>query len=376
MTAVQITPGHLGNLSNDQNEKLKRMWHLVLDMLEPILNSSSQSTEHGSAYTSRLAQALQQTNLSRSEQKALRDALTDVSATDILAGLLSMMKQESPDRFLLRFLQTRKWDVSKAFAMLVNALMWRNKHINVDDNIIANTELKALQESKDTSDPQRAKLSEAFLEQLRIGKCFIHGTDRIGRPILVLQGRLHKSTEKSNEYAAAKFLIECAQTAYPEILGVMLIHNAPWAFSGIWKTMKRWIEPDLASRIHFTYTTEEIEKFIAPERLVKSLNGKEDWTFQFVEPADGENDRMGDTATRDKLISERNTVGEELLAATSEWIGASDADAVTRRREELIGKLQANYWNLDPYVRGRTYLDRTGIIGHGGVIDFYPCASQ
>lgn len=37
---------------------------------------------------------------------------------------------------------------------------------------------------------------------------------------------------QQQEYAAAKFLIECAQTAYPEILGAMLIHNAPWGFSG------------------------------------------------------------------------------------------------------------------------------------------------
>jgi hypothetical protein len=121
-----------------------------------------------------------------------------VSSKALFTGLLNAPKQESPDRFLLRFLQARKWDTGKAFAMLVHALMWRNKHINVDDNMVANTELQALQHSRDQSDPQRAKASQAFLEQLRIGKCFMHGTDRAGRPVLVLQGRLHKSTEKSD----------------------------------------------------------------------------------------------------------------------------------------------------------------------------------
>lgn len=29
-----------------------------------------------------------------------------------------------------------------------------------------------------------------------------------------------------------KFLIDCFQANYPESLGVMLIHNAPWVFSG------------------------------------------------------------------------------------------------------------------------------------------------
>ncbi|GAB1218192.1 hypothetical protein ATERTT37_007445 [Aspergillus terreus] len=396
MTAIQIAPDHLGNLSHDQNEKLKQMWTYVLNMLEPVHRPNlSKSQDDGSAYTPKLAQSLQQTSLSRSDLKSLREALDSVSSKALFTGLLNALKQESPDRFLLRFLQARKWDTGKAFAMLVHALMWRNKHINVDDNMAANTELQALQHSRDQSDPQRAKASQAFLEQLRIGKCFMHGTDRAGRPVLVLQGRLHKSTEKSDvlnrvilhmietvrlilvppvenvEYAAAKFLIECAQTAYPEILGAMLIHNAPWAFAGIWKTMKRWIEPDLAARIHFSYTTAEIEQFIAPERLVKSLNGKDDWTFQFVEPVEGENDKMGDTLTRDELLSERMAIGKELLVATSGWVAAGDAQTTASSREELMDKLRVNYWKLDPYVRGRGNLDRTGVIQPGGVIDFY-----
>ncbi|KAL5355636.1 CRAL-TRIO domain-containing protein [Aspergillus floccosus] len=401
MTAMQTTPVHLGNLSNDQNEKLKQMWSLVLEMLEPVHQSNpSKSPDYGSAYTPKLAQTLQQTSLSRSDLKSLREALDSVSPTDLFTGLLTTLKQESPDRFLLRFLQARKWDTGKAFAMLVHALMWHNKHINVDDNIIANTELQVLKHSQDQSDPARAKRSQAFLEQLRIGKCFMHGTDRAGRPVLVLQGRLHKSTEKSDvlnqvilhmietvrlilvppvenvEYAAAKFLIECAQTAYPEILGAMLIHNAPWAFAGIWKTMKRWIEPDLAARIHFTYTTAEIEQFIAPERLVKSLNGKDDWTFQFVEPVEGENDKMGDTVTRDELMAERTAIGKNLLDATSECVAAGDMQTTTSPREEIMEKMRANYWKLDPYVRGRGNLDRTGVIQPEGVIDFYPASAS
>lgn len=30
-----------------------------------------------------------------------------------------------------------------------------------------------------------------------------------------------------------KFIIECFQENYPESLGYMLIHNAPWVFSGM-----------------------------------------------------------------------------------------------------------------------------------------------
>ena len=37
----------------------------------------------------------------------------------------------------------------------------------------------------------------------------------------------------------------------------------------------------------------------------------------------------------------------------------------------MIGKLRDNYWTLDPYVRARTILDRTGVIKGHGEVDFY-----
>lgn len=34
------------------------------------------------------------------------------------------------------------------------------------------------------------------------------------------------------EYAPVKFIIKCFEANYPESLGLLLIHNAPWVFSG------------------------------------------------------------------------------------------------------------------------------------------------
>lgn len=34
------------------------------------------------------------------------------------------------------------------------------------------------------------------------------------------------------EYSPVKFIIQCFETNYPESLGRLLIHNAPWIFSG------------------------------------------------------------------------------------------------------------------------------------------------
>ena len=34
------------------------------------------------------------------------------------------------------------------------------------------------------------------------------------------------------DYVPVKFIIKCFESNYPESLGVILIHNAPWVFKG------------------------------------------------------------------------------------------------------------------------------------------------
>lgn len=99
---------------------------------------------------------------------------------------------------------------------------------------------------------------------------------------------------------------------------------------------------------------------------------------------------MKDYATRDTLLAERQSIGEEFLSATSRWIEASragspssspsssptDLEEAIAHREEVIEQIRLNYWDLDPYVRARNNLDRTGVIQEGGVIDMYPAPKQ
>ena len=70
--------------------------------------------------------------------------------------------------------------------------------------------------------------------------------------------------------------------------------------------------------------------------------------------------------------------------ATREWIsagvgsggagsgGVGGNSSARAKREELAGQLRSGYWALDPYVRARSVYDRTGVIGEGGRIRFYP----
>lgn len=147
---------------------------------------------------------------------------------------------------------------------------------------------------------------------------------------------------------------------------------------GIWKIIKGWMDPAIVSKVDFTYTAADLEKHIAPEQLVKELGGKDQYEYKFIEPVEGENERMEDTVTRDALLAERERIGEDLLKANAEWIEVAKEDdsvritAVQERRNDIIEQMRLNYWKLDPYVRGRGHLDREGVIGVGGKVSFYP----
>ncbi|KAL4941497.1 hypothetical protein BDV06DRAFT_179248 [Aspergillus oleicola] len=434
-------PGWLGNLSPQQEESLQQMWNIILVLLDaaslgaPEQPIDGQTGEAGkspttlartdtlvsasgkSAFSAHLAQILKETGLSTNEVRSIKDILHDTTAEELRAGLLSTAKNDNPDGLLLRFLRARKFDVGKSFNMMLRSMLWRIKQVHVDEKVLLNTELDALRESKDKSNPQVAKDAEGFLAQMRMGKCYQHGMDKQGRPIGVVRVKLHKpsaqSTEVINrfilhiiestrlllvppvdtvtivfdmtgfslsnmEYAPVKFIIECFQDNYPESLGNMLIHNAPWVFSGIWKVIKGWMDPVIVSKVHFTNSAKDLSQFIDMDKIPKELGGGENWEYNYVEPSEGENALMEDTATRDALQAERLKIGEELLQTTSSWIKAGgekkadDVKSLSAQRDEIIERLRVNYWKGDPYTRGRNTLDRTNVIQSGGKVDFYP----
>jgi len=117
-----------------------------------------------------------------------------------------------------------------------------------------------------------------------------------------------------------------------------------------------------------------MEEFVPGSQIIKELNGSEDWTYNYVEPVPGENDKMKDTQTKEKLLAERNTLVKDYENATLEWIhgGEKPLEKLKTRRNELANKLRDDYWKLDPYIRARSFYDRTGLINPGGKIQFYP----
>jgi hypothetical protein len=122
----------------------------------------------------------------------------NITPDELRQGLLSSLKHDHPDAMLLRFLRARKWDVGKAFVLLISSIAWRTKEMHVDDDIVPRGELDALQQSR-SANPAERILGTEFMQQLRMGKNIIHGVDKAGRPIVDIRVRLHRPEAKAPE---------------------------------------------------------------------------------------------------------------------------------------------------------------------------------
>jgi predicted ribosome quality control (RQC) complex YloA/Tae2 family protein len=132
---------------------------------------------------------------------------------------------------------------------------------------------------------------------------------------------------------------------------------------GIWNIIKGWLDPVVASKIHFTRSLSDLENFIPKSQIIKELGGSDDFEWKYIDPPEGENDIMKDTETRDKLFEERHEMENRFEKSTRQWVAGED---VGSERERIVDQLNENYWRLDPYIRARTVYDRMGMIGERG----------
>ncbi len=83
--------------------------------------------------------------------------------------------------------------------------------MHVDDDIMKNGEAAAL-EAESGSDPKAKALGHDFLEQIRMGKSFLHGVDKAGRPICIVRVRLHRQGEQAEE-SLERYTVYIIETA-------------------------------------------------------------------------------------------------------------------------------------------------------------------
>ncbi|RPA84454.1 hypothetical protein BJ508DRAFT_369064 [Ascobolus immersus RN42] len=432
---MQIPPGRPETLTPDQEQKLKQLWQASLTVFGVGTTGTETSTPADSAAETTPDPSVKEKKKSRlgslfggssskkedknadssgpdkyNQTEAFKKATQTLTPEELRTAFWDMVQHDNPDGLLLRFLRARKWDVEKALVMMVSTMHWRLKEQNVEA-IIASGEGGA-----------KEKGDENFLSQIRMGKSYLHGTDKEGRPICFVRVRLHFKGEQSEESierytvyimetarlmlkhpvdtAAVVFdmtgsgsknfdttpvmyLIKCFEAHYPESLGICLVHNAPFTFPLIWKFIQPFLDPVVAAKIHFTNSVDDLAKFIDRSKIPKDMGGDEDWAYSYVEPVPGENKKMKDTEALAKLRTQRREQVERYEELTREWIKSKLRTAegedeevvkIKKERNKVEKELERGYWEIDEYVRARTIYDRKGVINPGGRIVFYPDA--
>ncbi|RCK66642.1 Phosphatidylinositol transfer protein CSR1 [Candida viswanathii] len=321
--------------------------------------------------------------------KEQHTALTRVPRNDLI------------DNLLLRFIRARKWDSEKAIEMMFKSLQWRSTEFPADIWAMEGDAPSYLNGT-----------NKGFVHNFTTEKSWIKGRDKNNNPIFMFQAKKHFTADapleqnqryaivtiewvrlflrevsesvdtctivfdltgfslKNADYSTIKFLADVFEAHYPETLGFILIHNAPWIFSTVWNIIKGWLDPVVASKIHFTKDAKELSKFIDPT-LIPDYLGGEDTTRGFYpipEPKDEFPPKKKD-AEFVRLRRERDELYVRFLETTRKWIESTNpqvSEKYLRDKIDLNVAISKNYLQLDPYIRNAGIYDRDGTltVGH------------
>ena len=239
---VTKLPGRPGNLTKEQEAKLQELWTETfkvfgLALLDEHGDASEEITDHPLDAAESEKKKKKRTNMFGRKRhgegsdeshlagskisadsddkfgltKDFQQTLATMKPEEIREAFWSMVKHDNPDGLLLRFLRARKWDVHKALVMMIATMRWRLKDMRVDDDITKNGEGAAAADSE-SSDKAVKQEGAGFMAQLRMGKSFLRGKDKEGRPICHVRVKLHKQGEQS-EASIERYTVYIIETA-------------------------------------------------------------------------------------------------------------------------------------------------------------------
>lgn len=246
----EIPPGHLGNLTPAQEEKLRQLWAFgfqVLEMYEtegriyeekkargevvdaPVTSPKASSGGWGLFGKKKTTELTHPKfpNCVKEMQKLMPDDEPDkeeliklaIEALDIYtpetarAIIVEAVKHEHPDTLALRFLRARKWNLMRAVVMLAKSVRWRVEEMHVDRVLMREGEGKMKENEVSGAAGSREKtVGKDFLNQMRWGKGFLHGVDREGRPVNYIRAKLHRASDQTVE-SLEKFTVYCIELA-------------------------------------------------------------------------------------------------------------------------------------------------------------------
>ncbi|SPO21091.1 related to CSR1 - phosphatidylinositol transfer protein [Ustilago trichophora] len=405
---IEIQPGYVGNLTPDQEEKLQELWMKFFEVCENASDDADidvkakgdggnlggwdeKKSGPDGAGIPKDDKAKDELK-AREEQAALDELLNTYGPSALRNTFWKFVKMDNPDTDVLRFLRARKWDVSRAFAMMAGCMKWR-----LDNNV---------EELAENGDLGNASI-EKFLDQQRSGKTYAMGTTDNEQPICYIHVKKHftwgqpgASMSKYVIYAMESFrllmqppndkvvllfdltgfglrnmdwncilfIVKCLEAYYPESLGTLYIHNAPWIFSGIWKLLGPMLDPVVRSKVKFTKKPEDLD-IVPKERLLSNMGGENTSEFEFVEPVEGENDQTKDEEGKKRTWNNYMSLAKEYEKVTRKWCETKGQDKqIVQQRELLVKKLRIAQFEHEPYFRGKTIYHRDGTIDGQGVV--------
>lgn len=316
-------------------------------------------------------------------------------------AIVNGIRNDSPDNILLRYCRARKFKLVHALEMAANLMEWRCLHHNVDKYITDGDAYYYFNKEK-------PELIGAYQKE----KVYLRGHDHTGGTIAVVRVKKHFGHDcpeadfeificqiiesarlslkdyqmgndganilfdmsgfslKNADLSAVKFLAKQFEANYPESLTSIWIHKAPWIFNAVWKMIKGWLDPVVASKIHFTKNVQDLEKFIDKKNIPLDLGGLDDYELTYITPTKENSDKKPKDATYEKLVAEREQITLTFLETTIAWITAKSTEESTKLLDakiQLGAESGLNYLALDPYVRSRGLFDRNGCIGTFGI---------
>ncbi|KAI5480798.1 CRAL/TRIO domain protein [Pseudohyphozyma bogoriensis] len=386
------TEGVVGHLNAEQTQKLKEFWKEFLRLIDEAPEEGSGSVDAPAPEADQTGDSIPKDDSAKERMKAEQEsrdakaAFAEFGSKKFLACFWRFVAMDDPDVIVLRFLRARKWSVSAGVAMLAACIRWR-----------LTSDVEAIFEKGE----EGMKNAEGFIRQMEIAKTYTQGTDRYGRPVIYIHVAKHRTFDQSAK-ALEDFVMfqmesnrclfsppvdkprieeqnltsQCLEAYYPESLNVMLIHNAPWVFQGIWKLLAPMLDPVVRNKVQMTKTTDDLLVHIPPNHLIKQLGGSSEWKWKYPPIVPGENDPQKDVEGRRAAEAERDKRIAAYEAATRKWMVSKDASTEIPRKLATL-EMRAQYYKLDPFIRGRGAYHRNGNILGNGLVSFeYPTPGE
>lgn len=324
----------------------------------------------------------------------------NIDSNDLYMEFWDMLRVESPDCHILRFTKARTFHVDKTIHMLSKDFKFRHTHqLN---QLLNEGEYNLVSQQDETS---QNKDNVGISVCLKKQKAVIMGHDKHNRPIILVRPKFHYSSDQTEsalekyalliietsrlfmkegeitilfdltdfslsnmDYAPVKFIITCFEAHFPESLGSLLIHKAPWLFTPIWAIVKKWLDPVVASKIVFTNKTSDLNKYIDSTQLPTYLKGTNDSiNLDQYSPPDGSHDTLlhlkeDDVEFKKKqsILDKREQLIKKFQDINLQWIQTKDelkSQNLWKIKCEIGEELCQNYVELDPYIRSRSSYD-------------------